>query len=143
MANLEVEALLRQLDAAFSGASDHSLLSNMRNVRQPDWTYLAEGQQRPMAQIFWHIVACKLMYDHYAFGPGEWSWEQAAEGQPPFKPAPNYQDNATYPLDGAVAWAEAAQAQLRASVEALTDEQLDEPRMTNWLNHLLSEPSFS
>ena len=132
MANIEVRLLLDQLDAAFSGPGDHSLLSNMRHVRATDWTFLAEGQERPMAQIFWHVVACKWMYDHYAFGPGEWSWEYAAEGQHPFQPAPNYEDNTTYPLDEAVAWAEAAQAQLRASIDALTDEQLDSPRMTNW-----------
>ena len=131
MSNLEVRFLLDQLDGAFAGPGDHSLLSNMLHVRQADWTFLSGGQERPMAQIFWHVIACKWMYDHYAFGPGEWSWEYAAEGHAPFVPAPNYEDNATYPLDGAVDWAQAAHAQLRSSVEGLSDTDLA-PRMTNW-----------
>ncbi len=74
----------------------------------------------PFTTIAWrlvHLAMCKIMYHEYAFGPGELTWDELAV---PGTAA------------GAVAWLEEGHAQLRATLDGLSDADLDRMRLTNW-----------
>jgi DinB superfamily len=74
----------------------------------------------PFTTIAWrldHVAECKLMYHEYAFGPGRLTWPEI--------------DSAHTAAD-AIAMLKRGQALLVAALGALTDADLDAPRMTNW-----------
>jgi hypothetical protein len=88
------------------------------------WTYhyeLPEPTPSPLTTIAWrlnHIAGCKVMYHEYAFGSAELTW-----------------DTIEVPSSAAAAVSMLARGQqlLEQDVASLdTDNDLDEPRRTNW-----------
>jgi hypothetical protein len=74
----------------------------------------------PFTTIAWrlvHVAACKIMYHEYAFGPGELTWDEL---------------DIPHTASDAIAWLEAGQAQLKATLDSLNDADLAEMRPTNW-----------
>ena len=74
----------------------------------------------PFTTIAWrlvHVAECKLMYHEYAFGPGKLVW--------PDLDSPHTPDEAIRALED-------GQRLLAADLETLKDEDLGQPRPTNW-----------
>jgi uncharacterized damage-inducible protein DinB len=124
-----VDAYLYLLDEAFEGPGieesheSQALLTNLATVTEEQWFAKPAGYERTIAWMVIHLGTCKVMYDDYAFGPGKLFWDM-----PEVQPWP--EDQA--PMAETLAWLREAQARFRSHVAALTDEQLDEPRATNW-----------
>jgi uncharacterized damage-inducible protein DinB len=70
-----------------------------------------------------HVGACKIMYADYAFGPGTKQW-----GTPEVEGWVGTEA----PMAEAIAWLRGTHRSFREHVEALTDDDLDTPRKTNW-----------
>jgi DinB superfamily len=79
-----------------------------------------DPEPAPLTTIAWrlvHLADCKVMYHEWAFGERRLSFPDLAA--PPT-------------AAGAVARLEEGQRRLRAALAGLADEELDEPRLTNW-----------
>jgi hypothetical protein len=130
MARSAVETLLYLLDQAFDGG-EHSLIANVRSLRENDWSFVPDGGSRSPSDILWHVAACKWTYDHCAFGPATWTWPaiEAAgpAGGPPLNAEPSPQNVASL-----IDWTERAQKQLRAHVASLDDGELLAARRAHW-----------
>ncbi len=127
MAKELLNALLAQLDGAFEGDREHSLLGNLRNVGEADWVWRPSGSAeeggRSIHDIVWHVGACKYMYEDYAFGDGSRRWDE------PFIDAPAE----PRPMGEMLEWVHAGHARLVDSVGALADDaELERLRLTNW-----------
>ena len=125
-----IEALLDLLDEAFRGAGieasaeSQALLTNLATVSDDAWRALPQGAARTIESIVFHVGACKIMYDDYAFGPGSLQWST-----PDVEPFANEEA----PRAEVVAWLDAAYRTLVGHVAALRgDAELDRPRLTNW-----------
>ena len=77
-----IETLARLGEDAFEGDSDESLMANLRDMRDGDWTTLPTGAERTIADILEHVGWAKWMYEDYAFGPGTMRGDE-----PPLIPA--------------------------------------------------------
>ena len=80
---------------------------------------LPEPEPAPVTTIAWrtvHIAACNYLYWDYAFGPGTASFDLEMPGN----------------ASDAVDWLTASQPPLTEALATLTDEALDDPRLTNW-----------
>ncbi len=126
-----IEALLFLMDEAFSGrgieASNESqaLLPNLASVTDAGMRARPAGVERTIEAIAIHVGACKVMYDDYAFGPGELRF-----GTPAVEP---WGADGPAPRAALVDWLGAAHARLTDHVAALADDdELDRPRNTNW-----------
>jgi hypothetical protein len=74
----------------------------------------------PLTTIGWrlvHLADCKVMYHEWGFGPRRLTWPELA--------APATAAEAVERL-------EEGQGRLRAALAGLGDDELDEPRWTNW-----------
>lgn len=125
-----IEALIYLLDDAFSGHGvepgdeSQALLPNLATVDEAAWRALPQGAARTIESIALHVGACKVMYDHYAFGTGTLRWDDPAV-------VPWAEGSA--PRAEVVPWLEAAHRRFAAHLAALDDDaRLDELRMTNW-----------
>jgi uncharacterized damage-inducible protein DinB len=124
-----VELLPYLLDEAFSGegiqetGESQSLLGNLRSVDDASWRTVPAGGTRTIESIALHVGTCKLMYDDYAFGPGTHQWDDAD-----LQPWPTGEA----PREKTIDWLSELHARLRSHVAALSDEDLDRPRKTNW-----------
>src|SRR5437762_1366784 len=78
MAHTAVEQLLYLMDAAFEEAGEESLMTDLRAVTPEMWTAMPAGAGRSIRQIAGHVAACKYMYDNFAFGDGQMSWNDPA-----------------------------------------------------------------
>jgi hypothetical protein len=79
-----------------------------------------DPEPAPLTTIGWrlvHVAECKIMYREYAFGPGKLIWPDIDSAHSP---------------DAAIAQLEEGQGLLVEDLHSLTDDQLNEPRMTNW-----------
>ena len=65
-----IETLARLGEDAFEGDSDESLIANLRDMRDGDWTTRPAGGERTIADILEHVGWAKWMYEDYAFGSG-------------------------------------------------------------------------
>jgi DinB superfamily len=126
-----IEALLLLMDEAFSGrgieASNESqaLLPNLASVTDDHLRARPPGVERTIEAIAIHVGACKVMYDDYAFGPGELQF-----GTPAVEP---WGADGPAPREALVDWLGAVHARLTDHVAALEDDaELDRPRRTNW-----------
>jgi len=87
------------------------------------WTYhyaIPDPQPAPITTIGWqlvHVALCKVMYHEWAFGAAQRTW--------PELDVPHSVEQATSVLAH-------GQHQLRNDLEPLSDDQLDEPLLTNW-----------
>ena len=110
---------------AFAGDPVHSLLANLRDLPDEDWTALPPGGGRSIADILEHVAWSKWMYEDYAFGAASLRGDQ-----PPLVPASGARSR---PRDQLLAWLTDGQRRWLASVRALlNDSELERDRRTNW-----------
>jgi hypothetical protein len=119
MSRAEIEQLLYLMDEAFRDNPWHSLMNNLKNVRDDDWEWLAPDGKRSILHIVQHVGYGKRIYENHAFGDRSMSWDSPT-GIP-----------ATH--ETAVDWLSDGHEQLRASVVALpNDDELRKRRMAPW-----------
>ncbi|HEY8167257.1 MAG TPA: DinB family protein [Candidatus Limnocylindrales bacterium] len=123
-------ALLRYLmDEAFDGrgieASNEaqSLMANLATVEQGHWQVRLPGSVRTIGSIAVHVGSCKVMYADHAFAAGRLTWDS-----PEVAPWPEFEA----PLAGTLDWLRSSHEALMRHVEALTDDDLEQPRNANW-----------
>ena len=110
---------------AFEGDPNHSLLTNLHNLSDKDWTALPPGAGRSIADILEHVGWAKWMYEDYAFGPGTMRGDQ-----PPLVPADNAKSRPPAEL---LEWLKEGHQRWLASVRALSDDsELERDRLANW-----------
>jgi uncharacterized damage-inducible protein DinB len=120
-----IDTLAWLIEEAFHGDPSHSLLANLHDVREEDWTATPAGSGRSIADILEHVGWSKWMYEDYAFGSGSMRGDQ-----PPLVPAAGARSR---PRPELLAWLTEGHQRWLASVRALTeDSELDRERLTNW-----------
>lgn len=120
-----LDTLAWLIEDAFEGDPSHSLLANLHDLRDEDWTALPPGSGRSIADIIEHVAWSKWMYEDYAFGSATMRGDQ-----PPLIPANGARSR---PHDELVAWLTEGHRRWLASVRALRDDtELDRDRLTNW-----------
>jgi len=120
-----IDTLAWLIDDAFAGDPSHSLLANLHDLPDEDWTALPPGGGRSIADILEHVAWSKWMYENYAFGSASLHGDQ-----PPLVPA---QGARSRPYDQLLAWLTDGHRRWLASVRALpNDSELDRDRLTNW-----------
>jgi len=120
-----IDTLVWLIEDAFQGDPTHSLLANLHEMTEDEWTRLPTGAGRSIADILEHVGWCKWMYEDYAFGSATMKGDRpplipmnAARSRP-------YPELLTWLMDGHTYWL--------ASVRALTaDAELEMERLTNW-----------
>lgn len=124
-----IETLAWLIEDAFEGDPDHSLLANIRNLSEEDWTALPPGAGRSIADILEHVGWSKWMYENYAFGSASMQGDQ-----PPLIPAGGASSR---PPQELLAWLAEGHRRWLTSVRALEDDsELERERLTNWGDHL-------
>jgi uncharacterized damage-inducible protein DinB len=124
-----IDTLAWLIEDAYEGDPEHSLLANLRDLREEDWTALPPGGGRSIADILEHVAWCKWMYEDYAFGSAAMRGDQ-----PPLVPAAGARSR---PHDELLAWLADGHRRWLASVRALPDDaELDRDRLTNWAERL-------
>ena len=124
-----IETLVRLGEDAFEGDSDESLMANLRDMREGDWTALPTGAERTIADVLEHVGWAKWMYEDYAFGPGTMRGDE-----PPLIPA---HGATSRPHDELLEWLREGHGRWLRSVRALRDDvELDHARLTNWGDYL-------
>lgn len=120
-----IDTLAWLIKEAFEGDPSHSVLANLQNLREEDWTAMPEGSGRSIADILEHVGWSKWMYEDYAFGAA------ALRGdQPPLIPEGGARSR---PRQELLAWLKEGHRRWLASVRALADDsELDRERLTNW-----------
>ena len=124
-----IEEVVYLLDEAFSGngieETDESqaLLPNLATVDDEMWRVLPPGGSRSIESMVLHVGVCKLMYDHYAFGAATRTWDD-----PDLQPWPVGEA----PREEAIDWLTDQHETLRSHVAALSENDLETPRKTNW-----------
>jgi hypothetical protein len=87
------------------------------------WTYhyaIPDPHPAPITTIgclLVHLGACKLMYHEWAYGPARLTWPEL---------------RVPHTATGAIGLLERGQALLREDLAGLSEQQIDEPRKTNW-----------
>jgi hypothetical protein len=120
-----VDTLAWLIEDAFEGDPSHSLMANLRDLSDPDWTALPPGGGRSIADIIEHVAWSKWMYEDYAFGAATLRGDQ-----PPLVPADGARSR---PRDELLAWLADGHRRWLASVRALADDaELERDRLTNW-----------
>ena len=126
---IAIETLVRLTEDAFDGDPDHSLLANLRDLREEDWTALPLGAGRAIADVLEHVGWSKWMYEDYAFGPGSMIGDQ-----PPLIPADGARAR---PHKKLLEWVTEGHHRWMASVRALDDDsELERERLANWGDRL-------
>jgi len=124
-----VDELVFVLEDAFAAkgieesGESQSMLGNLATVSEELWAAAPPGGERSIASIVLHVGGCLVMYDEYAFGPGQKRWDD--DDLIPWDP-----DGA--PMSDAITWMTAAHRTFVDHVRALDDAELGEPRPTNW-----------
>jgi hypothetical protein len=125
-AKTEVELLLDLLDSSFQRPipdnwSDgwHSLLSNLRSVRDEDWNWLPPDGARTIGRLAAHCGVAMLVYADYGFGEGKLQWPDAIP--------PRETMSTKAPL---IPWLTESHETLHNALAASTDQQLDDLRET-------------
>ena len=120
-----IDALAWLIQDAFEGDPDQSLLANLRDIREENWTALLPSAGRSIADILEHVGWCKWMYEDYAFGSASMRGDQ-----PPLVPADGAHSR---PHKELLEWLTEGHHRWLASVRSLTDDsELDRDRLTNW-----------
>jgi hypothetical protein len=120
-----INTLAWLIEDAFEGDPSHSLIANLHDLRNEDWTTLPPGSGRSIADIIEHVAWSKWMYEDYAFGSATMRGDQ-----PPLIPADGARSR---PPDELLKWLIDGHQHWLASVRALRDDaELDRDRLTNW-----------
>jgi hypothetical protein len=126
---ITIETLARLIEDAFEGDPDHSLLANLRDLREKDWTALPLGAGRSIADILEHAGWSKWMYEDYAFGSASMRGDM-----PPLVPADGARSR---PHEQLLEWVTEGHHRWLASVRALEDDrELEGERLANWGDRL-------
>jgi uncharacterized damage-inducible protein DinB len=121
----EIEILTRLAEDAYRNDSSHSLLANLRDLRDGDWTATPPGGNRSICDILEHTGWCKWMYGDYAFGPASMQGDT-----PPLVPADGARCR---PIGELLSWMDAGHARWLAAIRALADDgELGRLRLANW-----------
>jgi uncharacterized damage-inducible protein DinB len=113
------------IEEAFQGDPSHSLLANLKDLQEEDWTATPPGSNRSIADILEHVGWSKWMYEDYAFGSASMRGDQ-----PPLVPPGGARSR---PRDELLAWLKEGHQRWLASVRARPDDtELDKDRLTNW-----------
>ena len=124
-----IDTLTWLIEDAFEGDLDQSLLRNLRNMREEDWTALLPGAGRSIAEILEHVGWSKWMYEDYAFGSASMRGDQ-----PPLIPTGGARSR---PPQELLEWLTEGHRRWLASVRALEDDsELERERPTNWGDRL-------
>ena len=122
---LAIDTLARLTEEAFDGDPSHSLLANLHDLREEDWTDTPGEGGRSIADILEHVGWSKWMYEDYAFGPASMRGDQ-----PPLIPVGAVRSR---PRNELLTWLTEGHRRWLASVRALADDsELDRDRLTNW-----------
>ena len=120
-----LDTLVWLIAEAFEGDPSHSLLANLRDLREEDWTVTPPGSNRSIADILEHVGWSKWMYEDYAFG-----FALLRGDQPPLVPAGGARSR---PQAELLLWLKEGHHRWLASVCALADDrELERKRLTNW-----------
>ena len=120
-----IDTLSWLIEEAFDGDPSHSLLANLHDLREEDWTALPGESGRSIADILEHVGWSKWMYEDYAFGSASLRGDQ-----PPILPAGGARSR---PHNELLTWLTEGHRRWLASVRALAnDNELDRERLTNW-----------
>lgn len=125
----EIALFVYLLDEAFEGRGveesneSQSLLGNLATVDESIWRVVPAGGSRSIEAITRHVAECKVMYVDHAFGAGRLTWTSSEVARWPAGAGP---------LEAVMAWLRDSQDTLIRHVTALTDDELDKPRMANW-----------
>jgi uncharacterized damage-inducible protein DinB len=120
-----IDTLAWLIEEAFDGDPSHSLLANLHDLREDDWTATPGGNGRSIADILEHVGWSKWMYEDYAFGSASLRGDQ-----PPLIPEGGARSRSHEEL---LTWLTEGHRRWLASVRALTDDsELDRERLTNW-----------
>ena len=124
-----IDTLAWLIEEAFEGDPSHSLIANLRELREGDWTVRPQGSGRSIADILEHVGWSKWMYENYAFGSASLRGDQ-----PPLIPEGGARSR---PPKELLAWLKEGHYRWLESVRALEDDrELDKERLTNWGDHL-------
>jgi uncharacterized damage-inducible protein DinB len=122
---ITIDSLAWLIEEAFQGDPSHSLLANLQDLREEDWTATPPASNRSIADILEHVGWSKWMYEDYAFGPASMRGDQ-----PPLIPSGSARSR---PHDELLVWLTEGHQRWLASVRALpNDTELDKERLTNW-----------
>lgn len=120
-----IETLAWLVEEAFDGDPSHSLIANLRDLREEDWIATPRERGRSIAGILEHVGWSKWMYEDYAFGPASMRGDQ-----PPLIPENGARSR---PPDELLAWLTEGHQRWLVSVRTLPDDsELDRERLTNW-----------
>lgn len=124
-----VQELVFILEDAFAAkgieetGESQSMLGNLATVPENLWQARPPGGQRTIASIVLHVGGCIVMYDEYAFGPGQLHWDDPDL-------IPWSREDA--PMVEAIEWMTAAHRRFVDHIAALDDDGLAKPRRANW-----------
>jgi hypothetical protein len=120
-----IDTLCWLIEEAFAGDPAHSLMSNLANLREQDWTALPPGGERSIAEILEHVGWAKWMYEDYAFGRATLRGDQ-----PPLIPIGGASSR---PHGELLAWLKEGHEKWLHSIRTLAeDSELEGERLTNW-----------
>ena len=120
-----IDTLARLTEEAFDGDPSHSLLANLHDLREEDWTATPGASGRSIADILEHVGWSKWMYEDYAFGSASMRGDQ-----PPLIPKGGARSR---PRNELLTWLTEGHHRWLASLRALPDDsELDRDRLTNW-----------
>jgi uncharacterized damage-inducible protein DinB len=120
-----IDILVKLIEEAFEGDPSHSLLANLKDLREEDWTATPVGSNRSIADILEHVGWSKWMYEDYAFGSASMRGDQ-----PPLVPSEGMRSR---PQAELLSWLTEGHGRWLASVRALPDDaELAKDRLTNW-----------
>jgi len=120
-----IDTLVWLIEEAFEGDPSHSLLANLKDLREEDWAATPRGSNRTIADILEHVGWAKWMYEDYAFGSASMRGDA-----PPLVPNARARSR---PQDELLTWLTEGHRRWLASVRALpNDTELDKNRLTNW-----------
>jgi uncharacterized damage-inducible protein DinB len=123
--HIAIDTLAWLIEEAFDGDPSHSLLANLHDLREEDWTVTLGEGGRSIADILEHVGWSKWMYEDYAFGTAAMRGDQ-----PPLIPEAGARSR---PHEELLAWLTEGHQRWLASVRALTDDsELERERLTNW-----------
>jgi len=121
---IAIDTLVWLIEQAFEDEPSHSLLANLKDLREEDWTATPLGSHRSIADILEHVGWSKWMYEDYAFGTASMRGDQ-----PPLVPEEGMRAR---PHNELLAWLTEGHQRWLASVRALVDDaELDRDRLTN------------
>ena len=124
-----IDEVVYLMEEAFRGKGieetneSQSLVANLATVDDRAWRTPPETGTRTIESIVLHVGSCKIMYDDYAFGHAQLTWDDDAV-------LPWHDGEA--PRSDAIDWLTKGHERLMEHVQALTDEDLSRLRLANW-----------